>query len=174
MEEFITGAELMKRWKIQRHTLFLRITTETDFGKRFSTELAPYAPGYEKPYECWNHLLQDAHKRAGTTYEPPPWSVESPGDIYSKLDEVWFKVEDVSAWNEAHRRPRRLSNIHRERARQIAVELWEDNPGMTIVNVIYDNSLNAAFDGKVYAENTIRNWIKDLCPNRRPGRRPRR
>ena len=27
-------------------------------------------------------------------------------------------------------------------------------------------------EGKIYAEKTIRNWIKELCPNRSPGRRP--
>jgi hypothetical protein len=60
------------------------------------------------------------------------------------------------------------------KCRNIAKRLWELDPLLTIADMIkrpeiaeYSNKLN----GSPYSEKTVRDWIKCLCPNRRPGRR---
>jgi hypothetical protein len=66
----------------------------------------------------------------------------------------------------------RLSQKHKTAAREKAKILWDSDPNLTIEDLISHNEINSLFDEKTYNEKTIRNWIKDLCPNRRPGRRP--
>jgi hypothetical protein len=68
----------------------------------------------------------------------------------------------------------RPNQRHKVECRAIAKELWTKDPTVTITAMIYSNEINGAFNGRVYAERTIRDWIKDLCPNRSPGRRPKK
>ena len=67
----------------------------------------------------------------------------------------------------------RKSQIHKLNARAVAAELWERDPNITIAEMIISDEITNACEGKVYGEKTLRNWIKDLCPNRLPGRRPK-
>jgi hypothetical protein len=69
---------------------------------------------------------------------------------------------------------KRPSQIHREKCREMAEKLWDEDPTLTIVDMTYKDEINALFDGKSYVEKTIRKWIKDLNPDRSPGRRPKR
>jgi hypothetical protein len=55
--------------------------------------------------------------------------------------------------------------------RKVAEKLWEKHPNMTIADMIMKDEIVKACENKIYAEKTIRDWIKDLCPNRSPGRR---
>lgn len=66
----------------------------------------------------------------------------------------------------------RSNQIHKTLCREIAKKLWDEDPSITIADMIWGNEIAEACDGKDYAERTLRNWIKDLCPNRSPGRRP--
>ena len=68
----------------------------------------------------------------------------------------------------------RPCQIHRKRCREMAKELWEEDPTLTIVDMAYKDEINSFFNGKTYTVKTIRGWIKDLCPNRSPGRRPKK
>ncbi len=65
----------------------------------------------------------------------------------------------------------RPSQRHRLRCREIAASLWEGDATITIAGMAYRDEINRACEGEVYADSTIRKWIKDLCPNRLPGRR---
>lgn len=65
----------------------------------------------------------------------------------------------------------RPSQRHRLACRKVAAGIWEIHPEITIAGMIQRDEINVLFEGRVYAERTIRNWIKDLCPNRAPGRR---
>jgi len=62
----------------------------------------------------------------------------------------------------------------REECRKIAKRLWKKYPKMTIQDMIFRDEIAHACGQKLYTEDTIRNWIKDLCPNRLPGRRPQK
>ncbi len=67
-----------------------------------------------------------------------------------------------------------INNRRRENAKLVASAFWEANPQMTIEDVIRTNSISRACDNEAYGEQVIRGWIKDLCPNRKPGRRPQK
>jgi hypothetical protein len=68
----------------------------------------------------------------------------------------------------------RPSQKHRERCRAIAELIWQSNPDITIEDMAYKDEINGiACEGKSYTPKAIREWIKDLCPNRKPGRRPK-
>jgi hypothetical protein len=61
-----------------------------------------------------------------------------------------------------------------EKCREIAQRIWERQPYFTIAAMINHSEMVRQArkpDGSPYSEITIRNWIRDLCPNPRPGRR---
>lgn len=61
---------------------------------------------------------------------------------------------------------------HRERARALAALFWAQEPTLTIRAMTERQEIvKHACERKPYRANTIYNWIKDLCPNRSPGRR---
>jgi hypothetical protein len=76
-------------------------------------------------------------------------------------------------------KPKLSRSIHAQecskKCREIAKRLWERQPDFTIAGMINRSEMVRQArqpDGKPYSEMTIRNWIRDLCPNRKPGRRP--
>jgi hypothetical protein len=56
---------------------------------------------------------------------------------------------------------------------EIAKRKWDENPSMTIEEMTMDDEITIAA-GKNYYPGTLRKWIKDLCPDRKPGRRPKK
>jgi hypothetical protein len=70
--------------------------------------------------------------------------------------------------------PKRLNQRHRIKVRKIAKGMWQKHLDWTIHKMIESNEVNAATTPRVYKEKTLRNWIKDLSPNRLPGRRPQK
>lgn len=67
-----------------------------------------------------------------------------------------------------------LSRLHRDRAREVAKRLWSEGESITLTleQMILCDEVQAQFDGKVWRDDTVRKWIKDLNPNTKPGRRP--
>lgn len=63
---------------------------------------------------------------------------------------------------------------YKEACRRAAKAKWAKNPKITIADMILSNEINEACDKKLYSETALRKWIKDLCPNRKPGRRPKK
>jgi hypothetical protein len=67
----------------------------------------------------------------------------------------------------------RHSQKARLRCREIAISLWNQKPHLTIAAMINHQKLikpTTKPDGTLYTDKTVRDWIKDLCPNRSPGR----
>jgi len=62
-----------------------------------------------------------------------------------------------------------------KKCREIAKRIWDRQPDFSIAAMInHSQIIHQAKkpDGSSYSEMTIRNWIRDLCPNPKPGRRP--
>ncbi len=62
-----------------------------------------------------------------------------------------------------------------KKCREIARRIWDRQPDFTIAAMINHSEIIRQArkpDGGSYSEMTIRNWIRDLCPNPRQGRRP--
>lgn len=67
-----------------------------------------------------------------------------------------------------------ISNL---KARIAAKRLWDYEPKTTITDMCRFIDIHEAAkkpDGTYYSVRTVREWIKDLCPDRSPGRRPNR
>jgi hypothetical protein len=75
-------------------------------------------------------------------------------------------------WLSEHVKGLQPKQRHKFLAQYEARKLWEIYPEMTIADMIYRDELNRCFEGQDYNEKTVRNWIKHLCPDRSPGRRP--
>jgi hypothetical protein len=64
----------------------------------------------------------------------------------------------------------------KEECREIAARIWDEEK-ITIAEMCKRPEIKAvAFkkNGKPYKEMTIRKWIRDLSPDRSPGRRPKK
>jgi hypothetical protein len=59
---------------------------------------------------------------------------------------------------------------HRLACRAVAERLRKENPNMRPHEMILKNEIAQACEGKHYADETIRRWVNDICPNRRPGK----
>ena len=65
--------------------------------------------------------------------------------------------------------------LSRFRARTIARKIWKWKPKTTITTMsthMAVQEVSRRLNGTYYSSRTIREWIKDLCPDRSPGRRP--
>jgi hypothetical protein len=62
-----------------------------------------------------------------------------------------------------------------KKCREIAKRIWDRQTDFTISGMVNHSEIvhqARQIDGRPYSEMTVRNWIRDLCPNRKPGRRP--
>jgi hypothetical protein len=76
----------------------------------------------------------------------------------------------------AEKSAKRHSAICKEKCREIAKTLWDENPTLTIREMTEQDDVienSKKINGQLFNEDTIRSWINDLCPNRSPGRPPK-
>jgi len=67
-----------------------------------------------------------------------------------------------------------LRDTRKQRCRVVAEILWRRDPIATLIDVFRHEWIQKiACAGRPPAEKTFREWVKDLNPNRNPGRRPR-
>jgi preprotein translocase subunit Sss1 len=63
-----------------------------------------------------------------------------------------------------------------KKCREIATRIWDRQPDFTIAAMVNHSEIIRQArkpDGSSYSEMTIRNWIRDLCPNPKSRRRPK-
>lgn len=69
----------------------------------------------------------------------------------------------------------KVRDTRRQRCRVAAEIIWRNDPQFTLTQVFRHESVQlVACEGKPPTEKIFREWVKDLNPNRKPGRRPRR
>lgn len=95
-----------------------------------------------------------------------------------KMTQAVFNLKDVEKFEREQvlkpQKKLRASQKHKNECRKVAAKLWEKYPSMTIADMINQNEMievSKKSDGKFYVDKTVRNWIKELCPNRSAGRR---
>ncbi len=66
----------------------------------------------------------------------------------------------------------RPNQRHRLECREVAKEIWKEKPEERIAHVFRDEKFRDVFKdiNPPYVDDTLRDWIKDLCPNPRRGR----
>ena len=89
----------------------------------------------------------------------------SPGEGSVQLPPIAEKAETA-----VKQRKLRPEQRYKLACRESAEKIWEEDPNLTIEKMIDRKEITHACQGTAYIRNTIRNWIKDLCPNRNPGR----
>jgi hypothetical protein len=93
------------------------------------------------------------------------------------LNEQQRKYSHVAALNSgSDRSMRRHSSKCREQCRALAKIFWAEDPKITITNMVKKDEISKKYkklNSDSYKKKTIKTWIKDLCPNRKPGRRPK-
>jgi hypothetical protein len=62
------------------------------------------------------------------------------------------------------------NQMDKQKCREIAQHKWKYDSSLTISAMVISEEIKQQF-GKMYKPKTIYKWIKDLCPDRRPGRR---
>ena len=104
--------------------------------------------------------------------------------IEDRIGELIFKIEDIRLFEkyfsdndqntpDNNEKPLRTNQRHKERCRALAAYLWENDPKITIADMINSDAINKfGCENETYNEKTLRKWIKDLCPDRNRGRRP--
>ena len=118
-----------------------------------------------------------------------PASVKEAKQIITELVNSLFKMEDVEEFQKQFgikgkadevpkpiSTPRKLrpNQRHKTECRKVAERLWQEDPAITIADMALKDEINKLFGGRTYTEDTMRNWIKDLCPDRSAGRRPKK
>lgn len=98
------------------------------------------------------------------------YAPSTPKETLEKIKSIEAKKQELKKLTE----PNRLNQRHKLKVRKIAEKIWQNHPDMTIQELIMGDEINASTTPRVYTEKTLRNWIKDLAPNRRPGRRTKR
>lgn len=77
---------------------------------------------------------------------------------------------------QALKTPRHSSKI-KKKVRLLAEQLWDEDPSITIADMVVKDELSEIAlkkNNELYSEETLKGWIKDLAPNRSPGRRPKK
>jgi len=93
-------------------------------------------------------------------------------NINSQVDQY---LTEKTASNKKPKTKLRPNQRHKIEVIKVAQKLWEKDPDRTIADIVKNSTeIVAACDGKLYVEKTIRNWINEFCPNRDPGRRPKK
>ena len=108
-------------------------------------------------------------------FEPEHTTIEGRDTVLVSLKDL---LEYESRWNivPASERERqesaRLRDNRRQRCRVAAAIIWQDDPGATLPQVYQHDWVQLlACEGQPPTEKSFREWVKDLNPNRSPGRR---
>ncbi len=99
-------------------------------------------------------------------------------------DVAWVELSDLvqyetardiqTASREQQAEAARLRDRTKQRCRVAASIVWHTDPSMTLPTVYRHPWIQEhACEGRPPTEKTFREWVKDLNPDRKPGRRPR-
>jgi hypothetical protein len=161
-DDVIDEGQILERWGIAGIELW-NLVEECD--------LDVVDPVGTKIQDFHNHELQ---LLSYTGYEEVSWYFRL-SDIEGIESQYGFEPKEDSGVSK-QRKPR-PSRVAKERCREVAAKIWEEDPDITIRGMSERPEILEVTkrpDGLYYLERTIRGWIKDLCPNRSPGRRPKK
>ncbi len=185
--EKVTNIDLLKKEMVEIREECEEMADDigrNEAGLFYEKAIGPLKKGIEQSEKS----LSSVKNLDWNQIEPPASETEAK-EIITELVDSLFKKEDVEEFEKQYgleakidkphkpvSPPRKLrpDQIHRIECRKVAKRLWQENPTITIADMIMRNEINVLFGGKTYTENTIRNWIKDLCPDRSAGRRPKK
>jgi len=171
-EKFISGSEIIKKRRIEKYVLMDLVRKGLE--PWHPVNLQPIRKKIGKVYSC---VIDDSYYFPEKCIEHTktlPYAFYSIEELYPFLEECLFKAEDLAKIFPVNKTPRngRLSETHKNAVRKIAKKMWEKDASITIQSIINSNEVETATEHNSYDEKTLRKWVKDLAPNRNPGRRP--
>jgi hypothetical protein len=110
-------------------------------------------------------LLNSLYRRDEVKRRLSPQSVLAPDQEPVRPAQIAEQVQAA-----IKQRKLRPEQRHKRDCRAVAQKIWMEDPGLTIEEMIDRKEITDARNGAAYIRKTIRTWINDLCPNRRPGR----
>ena len=182
--EKITDIDILKKEKVRIREIHDEWAQELGWNE--------VGPSYEKEIGPLEKHIEQSEKRLSSVKDVDWNDIEDPESemeakqIITELVNSLFKMEDVEEFQKQFgikgkadevpkpiSTPRKLrpNQRHKTECRKVAERLWQEDPAITIADMALKNEINELFGGRTYSEDTIRNWIKDLCPDRSPGRR---
>jgi hypothetical protein len=166
--KWLTGKEVMKRLNISKMDLFDLV----EVGK-----LQAHDPETgEKVGICREKSLfkNDGFMGPSIRITPSGFEFIDLPKIIRSPDEIegcYFAVSNVEALKKVPKGNKKKSQAKWDNVRDWVAEKWKEAPDMTIEDMALSDDVTKIL-GKNYTLKTIRDYIKDLCPNRKPGRRP--
>ena len=176
-DDLISWKELSKRWKKSDYELKDRFVRKG---------LIPYNSEGQaiSPQEV---LLNVEDKRDSSekikdwTKLGTPMSETETESMFTKLQDMHFDFNNVKALEKewSLKKDRKLTHGQRCKSlcRTVAQQFWDEDATITIADMIKKKEIievSKKSNGKLYGEDTVHNWIMNLCPNRDPGRRPKK
>ena len=181
MKGFVSGNELMKRWGISPYELLDRFLKKGLIAyNNEGRELSPQElfDGIEDP-------RADVDKIVAWKSVDLPGSDELAQQMLARLGDLYFDEGNVQGIGTAFglvggkkaNKPVRAipkphpTEKHRLKARAVAAELWAGDykdysvPELIETQVMIDATYRDSIKRINYAERTVKDWIKDLCPN---------
>jgi hypothetical protein len=156
LKKWISGRELMERWKLDAINLSAAILEHNIIVYNYDN--------LKHNYFIWHLNVTELSQEIAEYF----FRADDIIDFEKMITDKSADIKDI--------KDKKLTKNqrHREQCRTIAESIWKSNPDTTIAYMaINDEITGIACEGKLYAEKTIRDWVKDLCPNRDPGRRPK-
>lgn len=152
--KWVHGDELMEKWKVDEYEL-VRLCNEEKLSLYSADKLEVMGPITNTVFISHIH-----------------------GSLKNFFKSHWFSLEDIERIEREQKakvpiKKLRPNQRHKEAVRDVAEKLWKINPKITIVKMATRDEIRKVCEGRVYSANTIRNWTKDLCPDRHHGRRPK-
>lgn len=155
LQNIVDPEERGDAFKNRQDKLLSIVKAEPDLGK-----------GMKLPEKCklsWKYLSVNSEEIAKA--------------VNKRLENAIFKEEEVDKYFvniksdpllKKKLRPNQKCKID---CREMAKKLWEKDPTITIT-AMFDHAEIKKIRNNKYKEKTFRNWVKDFCLNRKPGRRP--
>jgi len=110
-----------------------------------------------------------------------PKSETEAESMFKKLQDICFDFKNIKALENEWglKKDRKLTHGQRCKilCQKFAQQFWDEDATITIADMIKKKEIiqvSKKSDDSLYQEDTVHNWIKDLCPNRKPGRRPKK
>lgn len=151
-------------WKVTKHPY----TSPFNFALSMKNE---FLPGFEDIYKDGGFYDWRREWRIEIVIE----NDEMPDDVLG--DHYWVLYERASECDALQKKRKKYRSTEiREKVRSIAEELWIKYPDMTKADMALRDEISNACASmeRLYAVATIERWIKDLNPDRTPGRRKKK
>jgi len=179
MKGFVSGNELMKRWKIGPYEFLDRFLKQGLIA--YSIEGRELSP--EELFDGIADPRADADKIMAWKSVELPGSEKLAQRMLAKLGDLYFDETNAQgievaldlaagaeAGNKAKYKQMHHTEIHRLKAMAVAAELWAGKyKDLSVPELIETQEMLDATrrsDGIAnYADRTVKDWIKDLCPN---------